>query len=363
MFLQMARLGMREMLGRKRMTLSSILGIVVALFVFLSTEAITKGATQTFTSEDTGNLIVQQKGTLGEAGGSFLPIAYEARLRELGAQLVVPEIHAFAGSATEAITLFRGVPLESYASLETFQIRQGSQLAPGDEGRVMVGSNIAEARDLRPGGMFLFRGEEFPVTGVFETGTIADNEVWVDLDTASRLFNLGSEVSVFVIRGDEALTSRIEDALPVEVTKEFEAFESFNRTLQGIILILRTVSAVMAIAVVLAIANVMFTVVRQRQREMAVLRSIGFGRAEMVFYVMVQAFVLSVLGFLVAVALAFLVIAPLKLETFGLIIKPSIDAGVLFGALLLTLFIGTVSAAYPARMAAGLNIAATMRQE
>ncbi|MCH8206237.1 MAG: ABC transporter permease [Chloroflexi bacterium] len=363
MFLQMARLGMREMLGRKRMTLSSILGIVVALFVFLSIEAITKGATQTFTSEDTGNLIVQQKGTLGEAGGSFLPIAYEATLRELGAQLVVPEIHAFGGSASETVVLFRGIPLESYASLEKFRMKEGSQLGPGDEGKVMVGSNIAEAKDLRPGGVFLYRGEEFPVKGVFETGTIADNEVWVDLDTASRLFNLGSEVSVFVIRGDEALTSRIEDALPVEVTKEFEAFETFNRALQGIILILRTVSAVMAIAVVLAIANVMFTVVRQRQREMAVLRSIGFGRAEMVFYVMVQAFVLSLLGFLVAVALAFLVIAPLKLETFGLVIKPSMDAGVLLGALLLTLVIGTLSAAYPARLAAGLNIAATMRQE
>ena len=83
----------------------------------------------------------------------------------------------------------------------------------------------------------------------------------------------------------------------------------------------------------------------------------------MVFYVMVQAFVLSLLGFLVAVALAFLLIAPLKLEPFGLVIKPSIDVGVLFGALLLTLVIGTLSAAYPARMAAGLNIATTMRQE
>ena len=363
MFLQMARLAMREMLGRKRTTISSILGIVVALFVFLSIEAVTKGAAQTFSSEDTGNLIVQQKGILGEAGGSFLPISYEARLKELGAQLVVPEIHAFGRSASDGIVLFRGIPLESYTSLEKFRMKEGAQLGPGDEGRVMVGSNIAEAKDLRPGGMFIFRGEEFPVNGVFETGTIADNGVWVDLDTASRLFNLGSDVSVFLIRGDEALTSRIEAALPVEVTKEFEAFESFAQGLQGIILILRTVSAVMAIAVALAIANVMFTVVRQRQREMAVLRSIGFGRAEMVFYVMAQAFVLSLLGFLVAVALAFLVIAPLKLETFGFIIRPSMDAGVLFGALLLTLVIGTLSAAYPARLAAGLNIAATMRQE
>ena len=119
----------------------------------------------------------------------------------------------------------------------------------------------------------------------------------------------------------------------------------------------------MAIAVILAIANVMFTVVRQRQREISVLRSIGFGRAEMVFYVVVQAFVLSLIGFLIAVALSFLLIAPLKLDTFGLVIKPSIDAGVLAGALLLTLVIGTLSAAYPARLAAGLNIATTMRQE
>ena len=81
----------------------------------------------------------------------------------------------------------------------------------------------------------------------------------------------------------------------------------------------------------------------------------------MVLYVMVQAFVLSLLGFLVALAIAFLLIAPLKLETFGLVIKPSIDAGVVLGALLLTLLIGLLSAAYPARLAAGLNIASTMR--
>ena len=363
MFLQMARLGMKDLLGRKWTTLSSILGIGVALFVFLAIESITTGFTQAFSSEDTGNLIVQQKGTLGEFGGSFLPASYEARLRELGAEVVLPEIHAFAGSSLETIVLFRGVPLASYTSLEKFRVKEGSQLGPGDEGNVMVGTNIAEAKNLRPGGVFLYEGEEFPVKGVFETGTIADNEVWVDLETASRLFNLSTEVTVFVIRGDDALRERIEDALPVEITKEFEALETFNRSIQGIALILRTVSVVMAIAVVLAIANVMFTVVRQRQREMAVLRSIGFGRAEMVLYVMVQAFVLSLLGFLVALAIALLLIAPLKLETFGLIIKPSVDAGVVLGALLLTLLIGLLSAAYPARLAAGLNIASTMRQE
>ena len=53
----------------------------------------------------------------------------------------------------------------------------------------------------------------------------------------------------------------------------------------------------------------------------------------------------------------------LRRKTFGLIIKPSLDAGVLFGALLLTLMIGTLSAACQARLAAGLNIATTMRQE
>jgi len=362
LFFQMTRLGIRELLGRKRTTLSSILGVGVALLVFLAIEALTTGATQAFTAEDTGNLIVQQKGTLGEFGGSFLPVSYEGRLRELGAEVVLPEIHAFAGSSPETIVLFRGVPLESYASLEKFQMKEGSQLGPGDEGKVMVGSNIAEAKDLRPGGTFLYQGEEFPVKGVFETGTVADNEVWVDLETASRLFNLGADVSVFVIRGDEALRKKIQDALPVDVTKEFEALETFNQSLQGIILILRTVSVVMAIAVVLAITNVMFTVVRQRQRQIAVLRSIGFGRGAMVFYVMVQALVLSVLGFLVALGIAFLLIAPLKLETFGLVIKPSIDFGVVLGALLLTLVIGTLSAAYPARLAAGLNIATTMRQ-
>ena len=277
MFLQMARLGMKELLRRKRTTLSSILGIGVALFVFLAIESITAGFTQAFSSEDTGNLIVQQKGTLGEFGGSFLPASYEARLRELGAEAVLPEIHAFGGSSLEAIVLFRGVPLDSYTSLEKFRMTEGSQLGPGDEGKVMVGSNIAEVKNLRPGGMFLYQGEDFPVKGVFETGTIADNEVWVDLETAGRLFNLSNEVTVFVIRGDDALRERIEDALPVEITKEFQALETFNRALRGIVLILRTVSAVMAIAVVLAIANVMFTVVRQRQREMAVLRSIGFG--------------------------------------------------------------------------------------
>ena len=363
MVLQMMRLGVRELLGRKRTTLSSVLGIGVALFVFLAIEAVTSGATQIFSSADTGNLIVQQKGTLGEVGGSFLPISYEARLRELGVDEVLPEIHAFGGTSLQTVVLFRGIPLGSYASLERFQMKEGSPLGPGDEGKIMAGSNFAEAKALRPGDVFRFQGEEFPVKGIFETGTIADNEVWVDLETASRLFNLGSEVSVFLIRGDDNLIARIEEALPVEVTKEFEAWETFNRSLQGIILILRTVSIVMGISVVLAIANVMFTVVRQRQREIAILRSIGFGRREMILYVMVQAFVLSLLGFLVAVSIAFLLIAPLKLETFGLVIKPSLDAGVLAGALLLTVVIAVLAGAYPARLVAGLNIATTMRQE
>jgi len=227
----------------------------------------------------------------------------------------------------------------------------------------MVGESLAEARGIGPGDTLDLLGEAFTVKGTFARGTLADSELWIPLTDAQRLFRLGDEVSIYVVRGSKDLQSAIEAALPVEVTREGEGFVSFSRSLSSFVQVLRLVSAVMALAAVLGILTVMFTMVQSRRREIGVLRAVGFGRGSIVLYVLVQALAVALAGYLLALLSALGISAALNFEAVGVSVTPVLDGIVAGAALVWSLAIAALAAAYPAMLAAKINLADTLRAE
>ncbi len=137
---------------------------------------------------------------------------------------------------------------------------------PGDHRQVMIGADMAEAQGLGPDDRLTYQGRDLTVRGVFETGLLADSEVWLDLKEADRLFNAQGYVSTFAIEDDPALTRRIEQRLELEVVIENEVWKTFNSAGRGLFTLLRLASGVAAVASVLGAMNVMFTMARQRRR-------------------------------------------------------------------------------------------------
>lgn len=245
-------------------------------------------------------------------------------------------------------------------SVIALQMVAGRPLLPGDHRQVMIGADTAEAQGLGPDDRFTYQGRDFTVKGVFETGLLADSELWLDLKGADRLFNAQGYVSTFAIEDDPALARRIEQRLELEVVSENEVWQNFNNAGRGLFALLRLASGVSVVASVLGPMNVMFTMIRQRRRQIAILRSIGFGRRDVLSYGLSQSLAVSVAAFLVAAGAALLFVRGLKLEAMAMTLKPAMGPGVIAGAFGLTLLICLLFGLYPAILAGRLDIAGTM---
>jgi len=362
MFVEMAKLGLRELLTRKRTVLGLILGVSVVMLVFLALGGIKAGVGQTFTARDMGTMMVLPEGTMG-FWGSYLPMDLRKRLKGLGAEMVVPELFVTRERVPGEMLLFRGVPMDDYQKVISFRMVAGEPMEPGDRRMVMLGVDVTESKGLVPGDIFEYRGVDFTVKGVFETGLLADSEVWLDLREADRLFNAQGYVSTFAIESDPVLARKIERRLDLDVVTEKEVWESFNSMGEGLFTLLQLVSVIMAAAAVLGVMNMMFTMVRQRQRDIAILRSIGFGQWDILVYVIFQSLCISIMGYLVATGAALLFIQSLRMEVMGMTLKPVLGPELLASGLGLTLLIGLLAGAYPAWRVTRWSVAEVLRGE
>jgi putative ABC transport system permease protein len=107
--------------------------------------------------------------------------------------------------------------------------------------------------------------------------------------------------------------------------------------------------------------NVMFTIVRRRRQQIAILRTVGFGRRDVLAYVLSQSLAVSIAAFLVATGAALVFFRSFGLEAMGMTLEPAIGPSVIPGAFGLTLLIGLLSGLYSAILATRLDIADTMR--
>lgn len=360
--LEMIGLGWRELATRKRATLGLVLGVAVVLLVFLAIESVTYGISQTFAAQQSDTLLVLPSKAMG-LWGSYLPKDYQSTLRRMGARPVVPQIYVVRQDTDGQVLLFRGLPLSSYAEVTRFRLMEGEPLVPGDRNKVMIGVNVAESKDLGAGDTLSYRGKDFLVKGVFATDLLADSEVWLDLREAEKLFNSQGYVSTFAIHGDDQLVERVERRLDVQVVDEGQVWESFNGAASSLYTLLRLVSAIIAGAAVMGVMNMMFTIVKQRQREVAVLRSVGFGRGAVAAYVLAQAMLVSIIGYGLALGAAALFLRGLQMEAMGMTMEPQLTQAIALRTLGLTVVIGLLAGGYPALLAARLNLAEALRGE
>jgi len=360
--IEMINLGWRELAMRKRAALGLILGVAVVLLVFLAIESVTYGISQTFAVQQSDTLLVLPS-KASAVWGSYLPKEYQGTLRRMGARPVVPQIYVIRQDTNGQILLFRGFPLSDYAEVTRFRMVEGEPLAPGDRRMVMIGINVAGSKGMGAGDTLSYRGKDFLIKGVFATDLLADSEVWVDLREAEKLFNSQGYVSTFAIRGDARLVERVERRLDVQVVDEGQVWESFNGATSSLYTLLRLVSAIVAGAAVLGVMNMMFTIVKQRQREIAVLRSVGFGRWAVAAYVLAQAMLVSAVGYGLALGVAALFLRGLQMEAMGMTMEPQLTQAIALRALGFTAVISLLAGGYPALLAARLNLAEALRGE
>ncbi len=196
---------------------------------------------------------------------------------------------------------------------QAIKVTSGRTFAGDDKNAAVVGKTLAEHNKLGKGSTFKLYDETFTVVGIFDNGTEFGNDMaYIPLATAQRISEAGKEISNAVVRVDSvdnltttatAISSTLgANKADVTVTEEnaITAVESL-RTVARVSLI-GFVIALGAAAVIIFLAMLM--IVRDRRREIGVLKAIGGGNRSIVAQFVTEAMVLVMMSAVLGVGVA-----------------------------------------------------------
>ena len=284
----------------------------------------------------------------------------------------------FSGLQKDAFVAGVPVTYENKPAWEFLDINvvEGEPLSSESSSKVMIGSAIADGtffeKKVKVGDSVKIDGRQFKVSGVLKrTGDpSSDNGVMVSLDNAKILYPTAG-YSYVIASVDSGLTPKSliekvkkklrnlrnvkegEEDFAVQTTDQI--IESFNSILGLVQAIVVGIAAISLFVGGINIMNTMYTSVLERTREIGVMKSIGARNGDILAIFLIESGLLGLagglLGVIVGVILAKLVevVATVGLGTNLLV--PQFDLGLIFGSLMFSFLIGSISGALPARRA------------
>lgn len=208
-----------------------------------------------------------------------------------------------------------GVSASTTATGAAIKLTSGAQLTDFDAAstQALVGTTLATKNKLTVGSTFTVQDRTMKVTGIFDAGTEFDNNaIYLPLAATQTLTDQADQLSSFAVTVDSienmastqtALTAAL-GADKVDVTSGSANLDSAITSLgsvQNISLIAFIASLVTAGLIVLLI---MIMVVRERRREIGVLKAIGASNRTIGAQFVIEALVLVVMGSVVGAVVA-----------------------------------------------------------
>ena len=202
----------------------------------------------------------------------------------------------------------------------TLKLTSGTTIdGTGSDAVALVGSNLAKKNNLAVGSTFTAYGATVTVKGIFETGNnFADNGIIMPLATVQKLTNQPGSVINATVTVDSseqvpatvtALTAALGDKADVtsaadRASASLEPLKNIsNLTLVGVF------GAAGAGAIIMLLAMVM--IVRERRREIGVMKAIGGTNGKVIVQFITEAITLTCIGAVVGIVLGVLASGPL----------------------------------------------------
>lgn len=271
------------------------------------------------------------------------------------------------GNKSVEQALIMGATPEYDDTVDQPKIGQGEFITEEAEGekQAVVGQKVAEelfGKKKAVGETFTLRNQEFEVAGVYEkqeqsllsAGMNADTMVTISLEQAAA-FNNGNtniiEIDAAAKSTDnlEGTKKAIEEVLlenhdgvdDFSVITSEEGLDLFNNIFSVVTGFVAAIAAIALVVGGIGIMNIMLVSVSERTREIGIRRAIGATRGNILSQFLIEAMVLSLLGGVLGVALAygaanlagiFIDITPVfTLFALGLAVGVSVLIGIVFG--------------------------------
>jgi len=366
----------------------AVLGIAGTVGVFIAMLSLARGFRATLVSSGSAdNALITRAGATSEmtSGVSLdsVKIIQDAPGIARGADgpLLTPEAVLMApiplrSTGTDANVELRGVSPNVLAIRSNVKIIEGRMFRPGLS-EIVVGKNAqATYTGLTLGSTIGLGSSRWQVVGIFDAGGSAfDSEVWGDAHLLNGAYKRPDTLSqsVTVHLASPAALQQLKDSLTadprlnVDVTREIDYYAKQSTRMTTLITRLGGfVAVIMAIGAVFGALNTMYSAVAERGREIATMRALGFGGANVVLSFVFEALMISlfggVLGCLAVLPLNGWTTSTMNFQTFSnLAFAFKITPLLLLGGVCFALVMGFLGGILPAIRAARLPVAAALR--
>lgn len=343
---------LRRHLGR---TVLTALGIGLGIAVITSLLGVTTGLRNTASNLihlGGSDLGVFQEG-VADPTASVLPVSLARRLQAL------PDV----AQATPVMLLVEAIPQDPAAvafgadPASFFAQRAvvvGGRRAGGEQ--AMVGDRLASEHRLAPGGTLTVKGRPLPIAGVYHSGILfEDAGAIIPLALAQRLSGRADSATTIPVQlrpgikppaAGRAITTAFPGTQVISDPQEAARAGANN------VLISKAVDLIVVLALIvggITVTNTVAMSVLERQGELALLRTVGWGSARVTVLVVGEGVAISLLGAALGLLLGVLGSQGLvDLLGVGAYVSPAIDAANLGEGLLIGLAIGILGGLYPA---------------
>lgn len=382
--LVMTRTNLLSLPRRRAISLSMSLSIALVVMVLAGFLSMAKGFEQALKGTGSPAVAVILGGGTNQETGSDIPPdvirSIAAKRSDLGVhrnaagqlvasrEIVVPVDVRRPGDSLGQTMALRGMDLSGLSLRDGVTLSAGRPFARGSR-EILVGDRLAhDIPGFAVGDKVRLGAVDWTVSGHFSAGGSAfESELWADLDAVRAGFDRQGEVQTLRLRLESpASIATLRDALsdvtetPLVITSEADLYAGQSgRTADLIRLFGWPLALLMAVGAGAGALNTMMSSVADRASEIAVVRTLGFGRMAAFASTWIEAVLLSLAGAAIGVAASWALFNGWQASTVGvnntrMMFQLAVTGDVMTTAALLGLAIGAIGGALPA-------IAATRR--
>lgn len=353
-------IALHHLLARKRQTLVSLLGIALGTAFFLGISAMMQGSETDFIHrliDNSPHITIQDQ----YRNSQIQPIARlypdavvqmhrvkpETETRgirnykqDIDYLLGLPGVQAspmlqgqgllsFAGK-DEALTLNGMIPkdIDHISTIGRYMIDGSIKDLTENPDGIIVGSELARILSLERGETITIsaatgQSHAFKIVGIFHTGRASfdETQVFLSLKRVQALLDRPNRANTIVVKLDDpyraqALAAQIEAHVAYKAVSWQEASEDILSTLALRNIIMYSVVSAVLVVAAFGIYNVISTVVMEKQRDIAILKSMGFHARDIQQIFLFQGILLGACGCAVGLPLGTAIMYALGRLTF-----------------------------------------------
>ena len=208
--------------------------------------------------------------------------------------------------------------IENYSILPTNIPDESGNLHEGDSGVVLMSSNLTDYYEKKVGDEIVIYGESFKIVGIYEPASqsvMGTREVYMNISDAQRITgNTGNVSRLDAYAEDVSYVEEIADVIKtysgLYVTTYNDRMERYQTTLENAESTLSQTQTVATQEILIAVAAtslivlfVMLYTVRERTREIGILKAIGFSNWNVMTQFMLEGILISVMAGAVGIAI------------------------------------------------------------